>query len=1158
MNNRPGLLRALAAPAVLAAAILVALLRNPADALADTRMFSASIPKSVVDNLDASAHRFRSGGAGSKVVFPLPLKDGVLQVQLEPHDIRSPKYRAQVSGNGTVSAVDVNIQLFKGAAGSEDAGTFTRFSISRDSRSRRRTFSGYVRRSGTFYRIDQDQSDEETFNVSALSEQEADAMIAACATDHSLDAGGAHVSFSNSQTRSAPPLGADQFKVVEIATDADFEYFTQSGGASQANASILSILNAVDAIYRSQLGSTFSVTFQNVWSTSSDPYTATVPGTLLNQMVTYWNTNFSNSQTYDTAHLWTGKDLDGNVIGIAYISALCGSFRYGLSQRLGSAASDVPLAAHELGHNFGANHDATCSNPLWVMCPSLQANANVFSPASMSSVSSHLNAVGCLSLDDGGGGNSPPVLAPIGGRSVQETSTLTINLSATDADDDSVTFSAAPLPAGANLSGQTFTYTPPQGTVAGGTANQTATVTFGVSDGVGGTDSEAVTITVTKRNRQPVLTNPGSATAAEGTTFTRQFQASDPDGDPVAFYAPANLPPGALLSSTGLLTWRPAGNQSGSYSIQIGARDDFGGFTTGSLTLTVTNVPNVPNLPSSYVFGDLSGTGKASLSVFRNFSGYWYSADKDRLALGQYDAVQFGLPGDIPVPGDYNGDRITDYAVFRPTESRWYMRYSGTNAVASFAYGLTNDIPAPADYDGDGRTDLAVFRGSIGALIYRASNSISSSDTVVSIGQRGDIPVPCNYDSDPAAEVAVFRPSTGVWLVAGGGPASTTLGGVADIPVPGDYNRDGVCDKAVWRPSTGEWITQTSTVQFGLGGDVPVPADYDGDGDVDIAVFRPSQALWYIRSSNGGATTAQLGLFNDAVTLREAYLYAMRISKGSGTLARSDEAGAVSIFRRSQSQLFTLTLNGLAAAAVSAPVGSYFVQGDYDGDGISDRALYNSGFWTLYYGNGTLGSTIWGINGDVPISGDFDGDGRSDIAVFRPSNSGIYSAWYIINSRNGAVTTRQFGLQGDQPIAADFNGDGWTDVAVYRASLGTWYVLDSRSGWLIQSVQWGLPGDIVRTADFDGDGRADKIAWRNGTWYVFQSSGAQVAVAWGLAGDIPVPGRYLDANATDYAVYRPGTATLYVLTKSGVPFSRAAGLSSSDQVVGVQPYQPVR
>jgi hypothetical protein len=38
--------------------------------------------------------------------------------------------------------------------------------------------------------------------------------------------------------------------------------------------------------------------------------------------------------------------------------------------------------------------------------------------------------------------------------------------------------------------------------------------------------------------------------------------------------------------------------------------------------------------------------------------------------------TQFGLPGDITLPADYDGDGIPDLAVWRPSEGNWYIRPS--------------------------------------------------------------------------------------------------------------------------------------------------------------------------------------------------------------------------------------------------------------------------------------------------------------------------------------------------------------------------------------------------------------------------------------------------------------------------------------------------
>jgi len=85
--------------------------------------------------------------------------------------------------------------------------------------------------------------------------------------------------------------------------------------------------------------------------------------------------------------------------------------------------------------------------------------------------------------------NRKPVIQPIGNKSVNENSTLTFTVSATDPDGDPLTYSAQNLPTGAVFSSNTFTWTP--------TYDQAGSyqVTFIASDGQT-TNSQTVTINV--------------------------------------------------------------------------------------------------------------------------------------------------------------------------------------------------------------------------------------------------------------------------------------------------------------------------------------------------------------------------------------------------------------------------------------------------------------------------------------------------------------------------------------------------------------------------------------------------------------------------------------------------------------------------------------
>lgn len=167
---------------------------------------------------------------------------------------------------------------------------------------------------------------------------------------------------------------------LQIASEADFEFF-QDMGSNLANtySYIFSVLNLIEGVYESTFNLKFIVTFQNVWTTSSDPYTNTLDAnTLLEEFRTEWNTN-RTSVTRDIAHLFTGRDYSG--LGIAWLQQIGTGYAYASSE---FRTEMFETTAHEIGHNLNAL-DANLLNPVppeclcggetaSVMCQGLKAN----------------------------------------------------------------------------------------------------------------------------------------------------------------------------------------------------------------------------------------------------------------------------------------------------------------------------------------------------------------------------------------------------------------------------------------------------------------------------------------------------------------------------------------------------------------------------------------------------------------------------------------------------------------------------------------------------------------------------------------------------------------------------------------------------------------
>ncbi len=115
--------------------------------------------------------------------------------------------------------------------------------------------------------------------------------------------------------------------------------------------------------------------------------------------------------------------------------------------------------------------------------------------------------------------NLPPVLTPIGSKTVSVGDTLNFTVNATDPDNDPLTYSVSPLPLPVNASFDTntrvFTFTP--------IASQAGSfnLAFAVGDGRGGTASETVTITVTSGLSIAITSPTNGTTVSAGSLIVR-------------------------------------------------------------------------------------------------------------------------------------------------------------------------------------------------------------------------------------------------------------------------------------------------------------------------------------------------------------------------------------------------------------------------------------------------------------------------------------------------------------------------------------------------------------------------------------------------------------------------------------------------------------
>ncbi len=324
------------------------------------------------------------------------------------------------------------------------------------------------------------------------------------------------------------------------------------------------------------------------------------------------------------------------------------------------------------------------------------------------------------------------------------------------------------------------------------------------------------------------------------------------------------------------------GNESGLYTNGgrfIGYSDNFGGadiaaqadnkivsvgWSTGDGNFAVTRISAITSQ------GTRINRYGGRVTVYRPSNRTLYIFGDN----GYYSAVTTAVEATRIIPEVFASNSVSPppylnyWQAPNVADSPAYFRAINFNGVeSSFQWGRSGDIPVGGDYDGDKRTDFTVFRPSEG--IWYISRVAFGQLRAVQWGINGDKPVPADYDYDGITDIAIYRPSTGTWWVRRSSDNTyfaIKFGIVSDIPLTGDYDGDGRADFVVYRPSEGVWYQLLTTdgfraIKFGISTDIPVPGDYDGDGKHDLAVFR--QGIWYILQSTAGFKAIQWGLADD-------------------------------------------------------------------------------------------------------------------------------------------------------------------------------------------------------------------------------------------------------------------------------------------------------
>jgi len=343
-----------------------------------------NIGQSAVARLDVPA------AAGEPFSLVIPYKGSSLTLSLTPHSVRSENYKLihQLADGSFVEVEPGPVATYRGFV-EEIPGAVVAGSILEDG------FEGKI-----LMPVGQDNYVIEPLarkfdaalpgdHVIYRSAERSSDVVGECGTDE----------FANNDAIDGPGLagvarGVEEITVAELACDADREYFTLLGANTEAR--INTLINTVNIEYERDVAITHEITAIIIRMSEPDPYSATGSLGLINQVVAEWAPARHPDITRDVVHLFTGKNVDGSVIGrAATIGGICSSVSMCFSQAEYNGIFDCAsaLVAHELGHVWGAFHCSCLGN---TMNP-FNTCENQFAQSSIDSIVSHRNSRTCLS-----------------------------------------------------------------------------------------------------------------------------------------------------------------------------------------------------------------------------------------------------------------------------------------------------------------------------------------------------------------------------------------------------------------------------------------------------------------------------------------------------------------------------------------------------------------------------------------------------------------------------------------------------------------------------------------------------------------------------------------------------------------------------------------
>lgn len=200
----------------------------------------------------------------------------------------------------------------------------------------------------------------------------------------------------------AATQGAGAVTEITMGVLTDSLFTSAKGGDAGAAAAVTARFNNIDGYFSEQVGVQINVQRIDTFDNATDPFDGTLDTRDLLDQLSEYRMQTPAQNSLGLTHLYTGRNFDTTTVGVAWRGALCDRyFSAGLSEGRVGVTTDSLIAAHEIGHNFGAEHDgqdgSSCeSEPeIFIMAPSVSGN-DQFSACSISVMQAEAAAASCV------------------------------------------------------------------------------------------------------------------------------------------------------------------------------------------------------------------------------------------------------------------------------------------------------------------------------------------------------------------------------------------------------------------------------------------------------------------------------------------------------------------------------------------------------------------------------------------------------------------------------------------------------------------------------------------------------------------------------------------------------------------------------------------